>query len=64
LQTLFQQKQALVLSGAGISLDPAAGLPDWYQLRDHTLDAVAGQYPTPAKLAPVLKAVEMLAQPW
>src|SRR5437660_914710 len=63
LPSSFRQNRAVVFSGAGISLEPPAGLPNWHQLRDHTLDAVAGRHPTPAKFAPALKAVEMLAEP-
>lgn len=38
---IFKQKKALVFCGAGISLEPPAGLPDWHMLRDYTLSSIA-----------------------
>ena len=40
---LFDQQQAVVFCGAGISIEPPAGLPDWSKLRDYTLQAIAGK---------------------
>ncbi|WP_372370662.1 tetratricopeptide repeat protein [Candidatus Uabimicrobium sp. HlEnr_7] len=38
---ILNNKQAVLFCGAGISLDPPAGLPDWHKLRDYTLEAIA-----------------------
>ncbi|BBM82753.1 tetratricopeptide repeat protein [Candidatus Uabimicrobium amorphum] len=38
---IFKQKKAVLFCGAGISLEPPAGLPDWHMLRDYTLSSIA-----------------------
>ena len=40
---LFTNRQALIFCGAGVSIEPPAGLPDWSKLRDYTLEAVASK---------------------
>jgi|266.fasta.fasta_contig_41_2998611_length_684_multi_1_in_0_out_0_2 hypothetical protein len=44
---LLAAKQIALFCGAGISLDPPAGLPDWHDLRDLTIAAVATRDPRP-----------------
>jgi len=59
---LLAAKHIALFCGAGISLDPPAGLPDWHDLRDLTIAAVATRDPTSAAYIGRLTAVEMLAQ--
>lgn len=40
---LFTNHQALIFCGAGVSIEPPAGLPDWGKLRDYNLEAVASK---------------------
>jgi tetratricopeptide (TPR) repeat protein len=54
---------AVVICGAGISLDPPAGLPDWHELRDSTIRAVARRGPGLDHHVRTLTAMEMLALP-
>jgi tetratricopeptide (TPR) repeat protein/NAD-dependent SIR2 family protein deacetylase len=61
LREVLRGRQAVLLCGAGISLDPPAGLPDWHELRDRTLAAVAGRHAQLVAHLPALTAVEMLA---
>ena len=63
LTQLLNEQQVLLFVGAGVSLNPPAGLPDWHKLRDYTLEAIASKC---AYLTPYLEkltAVEMLAAP-
>lgn len=59
---LLGAKQIALFCGAGISQDPPAGLPDWHDLRDLTISAVAAREPTTAAFIDRLTGVEMLAQ--
>jgi len=38
---LFEHSNAVVFCGAGVSVEPPAGLPGWRKLRDYTLNAIA-----------------------
>jgi SIR2-like domain len=59
---LLRTRQVALFCGAGISQDPPAGLPDWHDLRDLTIAAVAGRSSTTAPYLTRLTAAEMLAQ--
>jgi tetratricopeptide (TPR) repeat protein len=60
---LLEARQVALFCGAGISQDPPAGLPDWHDLRDLTIAAVASRDPVAAGYVTRLTAVDMLAQP-
>ena len=53
----------VIFAGAGVSMDPPAGLPDWHSLRDWTLEAVAGRSGFLEPLLPKLTDIEMLSAP-
>jgi tetratricopeptide (TPR) repeat protein len=57
------RRDVVLICGAGISLDPPAGLPDWHELRDGTIRAIAARHPGLAEHVPMLTAAEMLALP-
>ena len=63
LADLLAARQAVVFCGAGISLEPPAGLPDWHKLRDSTLAAIAGREPFLAPYLAYLTEKEMIAAP-
>ncbi|MEK7484038.1 MAG: tetratricopeptide repeat protein [Planctomycetota bacterium] len=60
---LFSHQKAVVFCGAGVSLEPPAGLPDWHKLRDYTLEAVASKDPVLQKYLKNLTDIDMIAQP-
>jgi len=59
----LRRRNLVVVCGAGISLDPPAGLPDWHELRDGTIRAIAARHPGLAEHVPTLTSAEMLALP-
>ncbi|BBM86632.1 tetratricopeptide repeat protein [Candidatus Uabimicrobium amorphum] len=63
LANLFASQKAVVFAGAGISLEPPAGLPDWNKLRDYTLEAVSSRDAFLQKYFDVLVSVPMIASP-
>ena len=63
LTQLLNKQQVVLFVGAGVSLNPPAGLPDWHMLRDYTLEAVASKYDFLNSYLEKLTAIEMLAAP-
>lgn len=63
LREILANQEAVLLCGAGISLDPPAGLPDWHLLRDRTIRAVAMRHPPLVSQGEALAAIPMLALP-
>lgn len=63
LQSLLKTKKPVLFVGAGISISPPAGLPDWHGLRDWTLGAIADQYDYLKQYLPNLTELEMLDAP-
>ncbi|BBM86873.1 tetratricopeptide repeat protein [Candidatus Uabimicrobium amorphum] len=63
LAHIFNCHQAVVFCGAGISLEPPAGLPDWNSLRDYTLTAIAKKDKVLRKYLKSLLSVPMIASP-
>ena len=53
----------VVFAGAGISISPPAGLPNWLRLRDWTLEAVANCAAFLAPCLATLTNLDMLASP-
>ena len=63
LAHLFENKACVVFCGAGVSLEPPAGLPDWHKLRDYTLEAVASRDNFLLSFLTDLNSVEIIATP-
>lgn len=63
LATTFASGGNVLFCGAGVSRDPPAGLPDWHELRDSTVEAIAGRAPGLSEFARLLTAMEMIADP-
>ncbi|MEO8393603.1 MAG: tetratricopeptide repeat protein [Chloroflexota bacterium] len=59
---ILTKGQALIFCGAGISIDPPAGLPNWHQLRDDTIRAIAQIDTTLVAYGETLISVDMLAE--
>ena len=59
----FSKREAVVFCGAGISLEPPAGLPDWHKLRDYTLEAIAGKDSFLGEFLGCLTEIDMIAAP-
>ena len=60
---ILREKQAVLFCGAGISLDPPAGLPCWNKLRDGTLEAIASLDRYLQSIVAILLDMEMLSDP-
>ncbi|MGZ3622180.1 MAG: tetratricopeptide repeat protein [Ktedonobacteraceae bacterium] len=63
LVEIFAKRQGAVFCGAGISLEPPAGLPDWNKLRDYTLEAIASRDEFLLHNLDKLTSIEMIASP-
>lgn len=59
----LKQKGCVLFVGAGISINPPAGLPNWHDLRDWTLEAVASQSTNLQSLLPKLTELDMIGSP-
>ncbi|WP_372370428.1 tetratricopeptide repeat protein [Candidatus Uabimicrobium sp. HlEnr_7] len=62
LYDIFHEKKALVFCGAGVSLEPPAGLPDWHMLRDCTLASIANSHSFLQKYTKNLTEIEMISE--
>jgi tetratricopeptide (TPR) repeat protein len=63
LRRALIDRDVVMLVGAGISMDPPAGLPDWTSLRDLTIAAVAARHSGLPALASLLGEVPMISVP-
>ncbi|WP_372366510.1 tetratricopeptide repeat protein [Candidatus Uabimicrobium sp. HlEnr_7] len=63
LAKMLLNRDAIVFCGAGISIEPPAGLPDWKKLRDFTLEAIATKHWTTQKYLSSLLTTPMIAEP-
>lgn len=63
LENALTRGSAVVLTGAGISMDPPAGLPDWIQLRDLTVRSIAARHSPLEPFAHQLAEIPMIALP-
>lgn len=63
LRDAFSSRTAVVFCGAGVSLEPPAGLPDWIRLRDMTLESVISDNQFLQKFLRTLTDTPMLADP-
>ena len=59
----IRNKNTLFFCGAGISLEPPAGLPDWKKLRDFTLESIAKKNELLSLHLPLLLETPMIAEP-
>jgi tetratricopeptide (TPR) repeat protein len=60
LARAFENRNVVVFAGAGVSISPPAGLPNWLELRDWTLEAVASRADFLAPLLPTLTSLDAL----
>lgn len=60
---LLEKGEAVIFCGAGISVEPPAGLPDWHKLRDYTLEEVASRDNKLASYLEDLTSITMMASP-
>lgn len=60
---LIKSQSSVLFVGAGISMSPPAGLPDWLKLRDFTLEALSEKDETISKYISKLTSKEMLSIP-
>src|SRR6266581_5075132 len=63
LVTIFEKIQVAVFCGAGVSVDPPAGIPDWNKLRDFTLEVIASKDEVINGYLGHLTSIEMIASP-
>src|SRR5688572_4642565 len=63
LHEIFRHGNRVLFCGAGISMDPPAGLPDWHLLRDETIHAIASQDAYLDKFVQTLTTVPMIGMP-
>jgi hypothetical protein len=61
-ETILSQSPVF-FCGAGISIDPPAGLPDWHHLRDYTIEAIGSRHPFLTPYISDLTSIEMMAIP-
>ncbi|WP_372366711.1 tetratricopeptide repeat protein [Candidatus Uabimicrobium sp. HlEnr_7] len=59
----IQNKKAVFFCGAGISLEPPAGLPNWKKLRDFTLESIAAKNELLSLYLPPLLSTPTIAEP-
>ena len=59
----LKQKGCVLFVGAGISISPPAGLPNWHNLRDWTLEAVGNQDVNLQSYLPKLTELDMIGSP-
>jgi tetratricopeptide (TPR) repeat protein len=63
LHRAIADEGVVMLVGAGVSIDPPAGLPDWTRLRDLTVSAIAAQHPGLTVFASMVSEVPMISLP-
>lgn len=63
LERVLLTQRLVVLVGAGVSMDAPAGLPDWTQLRDLTVSAVASRHEGLSVFGHALNELPMISLP-